>query len=856
MALEMGHLRGTLRQPVTKLPLSQPHSHNTTFHPIPTSLHQIQYCLQYTTKQANTTNMPQLGALSFRNEVRNSSDWFATITPFPKAHLAGRRQELVTRVLTLIDNDGDGILDFVTETGLEPPRTGTGVVVITTGESLRSPLKHNILLPNMHRAEQRWHTPGHSKYTRPSLTSSVPPISSEPIKPLPPATTSHDESSPFPTATSVILTFIPFPPPSPPVPTLSPTDEPGSTPTTFVTITITSSPTSALPNPTPTAAPGPLSPAGSKTSMGIGIGVAVGAAIIAFSAVYCCCGKEKLLAKFGKKKKRKDKGKGRAIPPGQSEEDGLRGGGGGRTVNASTVQEHEGLGMERYRTPEGQQGLGICFSGVDSPMLSQQQTVGAGLGYSPAMSAGQISKSGTYSEAYISTPTVGFQQRVSMPTSNAPLLGHHNSPYSRTSLETTRMSNNHSPYPRAMSPQTQVIRATTSRQPRWTSFNGTGEGDGTGLGRPPVATGEEPESVVMSSVCENERGIASSQARVPHGMIEKERGEWESERFSDRDRDAAASGASRGSSKMLDPVRYYNGVPSAFTTSTPSGDGGSHYPSDITELAPIYTLAGFVPMPASSPSIARQGSSRSNTPLSQPQAASRKQSATFRPFSYRADSPVHFHAPSEPALIPGAERRPSSVTLTLVPPFTKSYPNIPASNTTTTAGTNGMGMGPGQGRISVDSASWSSSPHPSNSRGGSAAPSIEPGPSARTLRGQGGHLATEQVTAGVPSPLDGLIRAHIPRGSTYDEGYDAESLSLPQSPKRRAVQEWIQSSPSAWGDPEIGSVACGGTEMEFGGAEEEEGGEQEGKLGVRSWRAAETLVEGDSVSRVGAKGNF
>ncbi|KAF8441267.1 hypothetical protein BGX38DRAFT_817073 [Terfezia claveryi] len=639
--------------------------------------------------------------------ILDSSDWSATITSLPHSHLA-RWQPLVTRVLTLIDNDGDGILEFVLETGPSPRTEGT------TGESLSSTwnpwlilTKPTISLSIMYRVEQRGHTPGHSKYMRPLPTSTVPPLSTDSTASQPPTTTSNDEPSLFPTTTSVILTFIPFPPPSSSGSTFSPTNELTSSvsiPTTFITITITSGLTSTTPNPAPTSAPDPISPTGNKTTLGIGIGVAVGFAILAFGAVYCCCGKEKLLAKFGKKKK--DKGKARVVSSGQAE---------------------EGL-----RTPEGQKGLGISFSGVSSPLLSQQPTASGGLGYSPAMSSGQFSKPG------------------------------------------------------------------------------------------------------------------------PHDVIEKERGEGERERFSGGDRVAAASDVSRGSSKMLDPIRFYNGAPSAFNTSTHNGEDGSHYASDITEFAPVYTLAGFVPVPASPPSIARQGYFRSNTPLGQPQSASRKQSATFRPFSYPADSSVNFHASSEPALIPGAERRPSSVTLTLVPPFPRSYSNSPATNTTTTPRTNSMGMGPGR-RISVDSGSWSSSLHPIDSRGGSASPCIEPGPSARPLRGQGGQLATEQVTTGASSPLEGLIRTHLPSGITYDESNDVRSLPLPQTPKRWAVQEWIQSSPSAWEDPEMESVVSVGTEMEFGGAEE--GGEQDGAIGVGGWRAAETLVESDSVSRVGLKSN-
>ena len=632
--------------------------------------------------------------------------------------------------------------------------------------------------------------------------------------------------------------------------------------------------------------------------MGIGIGVAVGVAILAFSAVYCCCGKKKLMAKF-RRKKNKDKGKGRAVPPGRAEEGGLhsgdgRGGVGVRDqlVTVSPIQEHEGLGVGRYHTPGGQ-GLGICFSGADSPLLSQQPKMGdefgTGLRYSPAMSAGQFSKSDSYSEAYIPNPPAGSQQSVSTLTPNSPFLAHHNPPittlsgsrrssdqmhhyeqtqlpikrpytitnpprqintYSRASLETARISNNYSPYTRTTTPQAPVIRVVTPRQPRWTSFSGTGDGDGTGLGRPPVAMDEESESMIMSSVCGHERGIASSQSMdmgVPHKQEE-----WEGEQFLDRDRNAAASSVSRGSSKMLDPIRYYNGVPSAFTTGTTSGDDDSHYPSDITELAPVYTLAGFVSMPASPTSTARQGSSRSNTPLGQPQPASRKHSAAFCPFSYSADSPVQFHVPSEPALIPGAERRPSSVTLTVVTPST-----MPHTDSNTTPGTNGMNVGPRQGRISVDGASWASSLHPSNPRGGSATPSIDL--SVRTLRRQASQSATEQVRTGTPSPLEGLIRAHLPRGSIYEENYDFESSPPSQSkahPKRLAVQEWIQSSPSAWGDPESLSVAGGGAELEFGGAEEEggadeKGGRQRGRQGVGGWRVAETLVEGDSVSQVG-----
>ncbi|RPB26578.1 hypothetical protein L211DRAFT_847205 [Terfezia boudieri ATCC MYA-4762] len=671
--------------------LGAPPSHNEgNLEALPTTLLQETHDREYHSQPEAAQGFNHVQPSATAPSILDSSDWSAKITSLPKAPLA-RWQQLVTRVLTLIDNDGDGILDFVTETG---PLTRTEGKMGDSLNSTSSPwlilTKPTIPLPIMYRVEQRGHTPGHSKYRRPLPTSTVPPLSTDSTTSQPPTTTSHDEPSLFPTTTSVILTFIPFPPP-PSGSTFSLTNEltsSASIPTTFITITITSSSTSTTPSPAPTSTPEPIPPMGNKTTMGIGIGVAVGVAILAFGAVYCCCGKEKLLAKFGKKKK-KDKGKGRVVSSGQAE---------------------EGL-----RTPEGKPEPGISFSGVSSPLLSQQPTASGGLGYSPAMSSGQFSKP------------------------------------------------------------------------------------------------------------------------VPQGVIEKERGEWGRERFSGGDREAAGGDASQGSSKMLDPIRFYNGAPSAFTTSSQSGGDGSHHASDITEFAPIYTLAGFVPMSASPPSIVRQGFSRSNTPLGQRQSASRKQSATFRPFSYPADSSVNFHASSEPALIPGAERRPSSVTLTLVPPFTRSYSNSPATNTTTTPGTNDMGLGPGHRRISVDSGSWSSSLQPMDSRCGSTTPCIEPGPSARTLRGQGSQLATEQVATGIPSPLGGLIRSHLPSGSTYDESYDLRSLPLPQTPKRWAVQEWIQGAPSAWEDPELESVASGGTEMEFGGGEEE--GEQEGEIGsFNGWR--------------------
>jgi len=627
--------------------------------------------------------------------------------------------------------------------------------------------------------------------------------------------------------------------------------------------------------------------------MGIGIGVAVGVVILAFSAVYCCCGKEKLLAKFGNKKK-KDKGKGRAVSPGQAEEKRLRGGGvggggggwggGGGGVRDQlapilSVQEYERLQMEGYRTPEGQQGLGIRSSGMDSPFLSQQRAMGGGFGtgsrYSPAMSARQFSKPDSYSEVYMATPAGGSQHSLSTPTSMS-FLTHHDptlsSPYrssdlihhyeqaqphtkkvytatnlprqantyARSSLESRRTSNDHSPHTRTRSFQTPVAHAAAPRQPRWASFSGVGDEDGTGLGRPPVAMEAESESVVMSSVCGREGVGASLQPTaigLHHGMLEQEQEGCKGKQFSGGDRDAAGS---RGSSKMLDSIRYYNGLPS---TSTTGGDSESHYPSDIIELAPVYTLAGFVPVPAASTSTALQPSSRSNTPLGQPQPA------TFRPFPHSADSPVYFHVPSEPALILGAERRPSSVTLTIMPPTSSSRPNTTTTNAASTPGTNGIGVGPGQERISIDSANWPRSFHASHSRGGSVTPSADA--SVRTLRRQVSQFAMEQVTSGVPSPLESLIRAHLPRGGTYDESGDIES-SLPEPPthpRRLAVQEWIQSSPSAWGDPERSSVAGGGTDLEF--AEAEEG--QEGKGG---WRMSETLVEGDSVSHVEAKRRF
>lgn len=186
---------------------------------------------------------------------------------------------------------------------------------------------------------------------------------------------------------------------------------------------------------------------------------------------------------------------------------------------------------------------------------------------------------------------------------------------------------------------------------------------------------------------------------------------------------------------------------------------------------------------------------------------------------------VHRSISPPPSILPGPERRPSSVMLTLVPGrSTPATVNIILDGT----GDSGLSIG---GR-----SSWTINPPQTQSSGSGSSPLT---PRQSEVRANTGAQINAVQRS---SPLESLIRTHSPypeHSHVKEEHCGDERMEWDENNRVQAVSAWIQAAPSVWDDPDLVSVEDGKTE--FAGEDGEniaEGFEEEMEIGAAQLTAA------------------
>ena len=346
---------------------------------------------------------------------------------------------------------------------------------------------------------------------------------------------------------------------------------------------------------------------------------------------------------------------------------------------------------------------------------------------------------------------------------------------------------------RTISPPRRTGTTTASRsQTGCTSLDTTkGEFDGTALGQRP--TGFEEGSVITSSGCDSHLPQSLEQrACLTFGQEEDSSGAVEKEFTSDLARNYNES------SSVIAVLRRTDGEHQNFCDHQFEGDA-LRWTNQVT------------PRPASAVS---------HTQVYSCQSTNRGWSdINTRPFPYPSESipravRVHRSISPPPSILPGPERRPSSVILTLV-----AGRSTPAAVNIILDGTGDSGLSIG-GR-----SSWTINPPQTQSSGSGSAPRTRRQSEARASTGA-------QINAVQRScPLESLIRTHSPypeHGHVEAVRCGDEGIGWDENNRVQAVSAWIQAAPSVWDDPDLISVADGKTEYAGDDGENTTEGYEEG----------------------------